>query len=120
MNVGTKWTHEEDLQVIKYVSDDKSINYIANEHQRSPWGIKCRLLHIAVRMIETEGKSIEEVCTMLHVKSTEIDDHKRRNATKSKGKHKTVKIETELDVLKDIRELLIRIEISIIRKLPKY
>lgn len=112
---GTKWTPEEELQLTNSIMADKSIDDIAKEHKRTAGGIKSRLREIAVRMIENEGKSIEEVSVQLRLTYEEIEDAQKRRAinktTAPKSKH-----ETELDVLKDIRKLLIQIEAKLLKE----
>ena len=110
--VGSKWTEDEEKLLIKSISEDKLIDDIAKEHKRTSGGIRSRLRVIAVRMIETEGKTIEEVSTILRMTPEEIEDAKtkRENMHKIKTKTSTNKSETELDVLKDIREILLRME----------
>ena len=110
--VGSKWTEDEEKLLIKSISEDKLIDDIAKEHKRTSGGIRSRLRVIAVRMIETEGKTIEEVSTILRMTPEEIEDakNKRENMHKIKTKTSTNKSETELDVLKDIREILLRME----------
>ena len=101
---GNIWTSEEETKLIEALKDNKNIKDIAKEHKRTSGGIKSRIKELAVRMIETDGSSIDEVCDIFKMTPYEIQaaqTQKRRIATKA---------ETELDVLKDIRKLLIRIE----------
>jgi hypothetical protein len=99
---GKKWTIEEEKQLITYINENKSIDDIAKEHKRTSGGIRSHIREIAVRMIRNDGKTIEEVCEILHVTPEEITDAQNRRKDK--------KIETEMDILKDIREILIRLE----------
>jgi predicted HTH domain antitoxin len=101
---GSKWTTDEENALIYSIGNNKDITEIAKDHQRTLGGIKSRLREIAVRLIEKENKSIEEVARTLQMNVQEIKDaQKRRSVTR-------VKQETELDVLKDIRRTLLRIE----------
>ena len=113
---GTKWTAIEETQLIDSLSNGKDIDDIAKEHKRTVGGIKSRMKEIAVRMLDNNETSIEEVCKKLRLTSEEIEDAQKRRAAVSNKQHASnSKIETELDVLKDIRELLIRIEKKIIK-----
>lgn len=102
--IGNKWTDDEDNMLILSISIGKSISDIAHEHKRTLGGIKSRLRVIAIRMIEKEGKNIEEVCTILRMNPIEIEDAKMRrdNSIQTKDKSPIRRIETEIDVLKDI------------------
>ena len=102
--VGNIWTSEEETKLIEALKDNKDVNDIAKDHKRTSGGIKSHIKEMAIRMIETDGISIDEVCEILHMTPYEIQaaqNQKRRIATKA---------ETELDVLKDIRKLLVQIE----------
>ena len=43
-NVGTKWTIEEDKQLVQEIADNKSYEEIALEHKRTILGIKSRVI----------------------------------------------------------------------------
>lgn len=88
--VGNRWTPEEEAQLVDSLGNGKDIDDIANEHKRTSGGIKSRMREIAVRMIESEGKSIEEVCVALHMTSEEIEDAKQRRAVKTTLKNKEI------------------------------
>lgn len=112
--VGNRWTPEEETRLIDSLGQGKDIDEIAKDHKRTTGGIKCRMKEIAVRMIENDGKSVEEVCMTLRLTLEDIED-----AQKKRNKQTTVpkpKLETELDVLKDIRSLLVRIEAKLLKE----
>lgn len=117
---GEKWTDDEETILIKSISEDKLIDDIAMEHKRTPCGIRSRLRLLAFHMIEKEGKSIEEVSTILPMTHEEIKDtytrykySQKRNTQSEKKKIIENRHETELDVLKNIREILLRIEVKL-------
>ena len=58
---------------------------------------------IAVRMIETDGKSIDEVCVVLNMTPKDIENAQKWHITANNKT--TSQPETDLDVLKDIRKL---------------
>jgi hypothetical protein len=62
---GNRWTPEEETQLIDALGNNKDVEDIAKDHKRTPGGIRSRMREIAVRMIETDGKSIEEVSDIL-------------------------------------------------------
>lgn len=109
--VGKTWTVEEETQLINLLSLDKDIEDIAKEHKRMPGGIKARMKLIAVRMIDS-GKSVDEVCSKLRMTQEDIEEAQQQFKNKKPKSTLTsnVKSETVLDVLKDIRKLLIQIE----------
>lgn len=76
--VGNRWTPEEETRLIDSLGQGKDIDEIAKEHKRTSGGIRSRMSMIALRMIESEGKSIEEVCVALHMTSEEIEDAKKQ------------------------------------------
>lgn len=117
---GSKWPPEEEEQLIHSLANGKDIDEIAKEHKRTVGGIRSRMRNIAVSMIENDGKSIEEVCVVLHMTTQDVEDaQKRRNVACNKSSTSKSKVEprveTELDVLKDIRKLLIQIEANLIK-----
>lgn len=127
--VGNKWTDEDEYMLIKSISEAKLIDDIAREHKRTSGGIRSRLRLIAVRMIETEGKTIEDVCATLRMTSEDfrsvvrrlhhpnkIDVAKKRREKVAKNTTKLYieKPETELDILKNIREILLRMEAKLL------
>lgn len=105
--VGTKWTSQEENRLIESLKMKRNIEDIAKEHKRTSGGIRSRMRHIAIKMINNDGKSLEEVCAILNMTSEEITDAQKRRANGSTPKPK---IETELDVLIDIRKLLMEIK----------
>ena len=107
--VGKKWTPEEELQLTSLIKTDKSIDDIAKEHKRTVGGINSRLRELAVRMIN-KGKTIEEVCVTMRLTREEIEDAQKRRKYAQTRCDKIASIETELDILKDIRDILTRIE----------
>lgn len=127
--VGSKWTPEEDARLVDALRENtRTIDDIARDHKRTPGGISSRMRHIAIEMIESQGKTVGEVCDLLHMSEGDIEEaQKRRAAAKDTQKLRadaaakdTRKLradaatETDLDVLKDIRKLLVRIEAKLL------
>lgn len=100
-SVGKKWTSQEETQLLNSITKNKkSFEDIAKEHKRTVNGIKCRLKKLALDMIEKDGKTVEETATLMNLTVEEIEEYQ-------KNKKET---ETEIDILKDIRDILIRLE----------
>jgi Ca2+-dependent lipid-binding protein len=116
--VGSMWTVTEEQQLMESLSGNKSIDDIAKEHKRTKGGIKSRIRFLAANMIGN-GKSIEDVCAMFRLAKDEVEHIQEKFAAKKektehKKKEQTTKEteidETHLDVLKDIRTILLRME----------
>lgn len=103
--VGTKWTESEEVQLIESIASGIEIKDIAGEHKRTVGGIASRLREIAVRMIEIDGKTVEDVCSTLRLSKDEVLDARNRRMIAKKSKP-----ETEMDILNDVRRILLRIE----------
>lgn len=117
-SVGKIWTPEEETRLIDSLGQGKDIDEIAKEHKRTVGGIKSRMKKIAVRMIENDGKSVEEVCMTLHLTVEDIEDAQKKRNKKKRNKQTTVskpKLETELDVLND-NHFLFRIEAKLFKE----
>jgi hypothetical protein len=113
-SVGSRWTSDEESRLLELIANGADIQEIATKHKRTKGGIRSRLNVIAVRMIETEGKSMQDVSETLCMKVSKI-----AAAQKRFGAQETeldVLKETELDVLKEIRAILLRMEASLFTK----
>jgi predicted transposase YdaD len=94
---GSRWTKEEEQLLLVELRDGHKISEIAEHHGRTVGGITARQKVIATKMLE-EGKPMAQVC-----KTTRLtEDIIRQSQTQKK--------ETELEVLKDIRAILLRVE----------
>ena len=54
---GNRWTPEEEAQLVDALGKYKDICTIATDHKRTPGGVWSHMCKMAVRMMETEGKS---------------------------------------------------------------
>jgi len=111
MSVGSKWTSDEESRLLESIANGKEIPEIAVEHKRTRGGIKSRLDLMAVRMIETDGKSIKEVSESLRMDDARIANAQKRFGFSANTQQKA-NSETELDILKEIRAILLRMEAS--------
>jgi hypothetical protein len=103
------WTCEEDAKLIESIKT-KEIDDIAKEHKRTRGGITSHLRVIAVRMINTDGKTIEEVSEILRMKPEDIKKTLQRSKAAKEKRQMLIPNETSIDILKEIRDILVRIE----------
>lgn len=61
---GFKWTNEEDKILLKLVSEDKTIDEIANEHKRTTGAIRARLYNHAYKL-HKQNHSIDDIYNKL-------------------------------------------------------
>jgi hypothetical protein len=131
-SVGSMWTVEEEKQLIESLRNDKSIDDIAKEHKRTTGGIKSRINLMAVNMIDKNEQSIDDVCAMFRLSKHELEyrqekfaakkektEAKKKEKAEAKKKTSTEESktdETQLDVLKDIRAILLRMEETLFNK----
>jgi predicted site-specific integrase-resolvase len=116
-SVGNMWTVKEEQQLIESLSGDKSIDDIAKEHKRTPGGIKSRINFMAVNMLEKKEKSIDDVCAIFRLAKHELEYRQAKFASKKeKAKQVNDTDETQIDVLKDIREILLRMEVKLLER----
>jgi hypothetical protein len=85
--VGSKWTSQEEQEVLDSIQKGTDIDDIAKAQKRTPGGIRSRLMLMAVRMIETDGKSIEDVCATLRLQPEAVLQHQRRRAAEKTNKN---------------------------------
>lgn len=110
---GSAWTPDEDAFVISAANKGRALEAIAAYCKRTTGCIKRRLLELAVRMIDEGGRSASEVCVTLRL---DPDDVWRimQGAAKRKEEEEKVKDdtgeETLLEVVRDIRDALRRME----------
>jgi hypothetical protein len=102
-SAGNLWTVTEEDKLIESIKNNTKITDIALEHKRTVNSIRKKLGHIAIKMMETEDKSMNDVCALLRITPADIKIKKS----------KETESETQLDLLKDIRNILIRIESKI-------
>jgi len=116
-SIGHRWSHEEEESLVKSLQDGKSVDVIADLHKRTYRGIKCRMADLALRMIDTEGKSVQDAADLLHMTHFEIEDAqksresvRKNRALRTKNACKETKSGTVFDLLKDMINRLDSIE----------
>ena len=116
--VGTKWTNEEEAQLLKEIANNLSYEEIALEHKRQPNGIMIRVRQLAYKMF-TNGKSIEEVRRDTKLLEKDLADVKKRfdaNELKKKNKDKTYDVD---ELVQQVKNLNVNLE-KLIALVTKY
>jgi len=120
--VGSKWTKDEENQLLKEIENEISIGDIALAHKRTVGSIKARLNDIAMRLLQ-DGMNIEEVSIKLRIHKEILEIEKERRATKVKVEIEQKNIENQIDdkdkiltvtLLREIRDILLRLEAKLI------
>jgi len=120
-NAGTPWTFELDNEFIELIANGTTNKQCADHFGRTEGSIHARKLHHARSMIRS-GKTLEEVSSLMKISVYSIQQSLRasevslENAKKIRDKPKQTKItevfppETDLSVLKEIRDALKKID----------
>jgi hypothetical protein len=108
--IGVPWSNEEDNQLLEEIGSHMDIKEIASIHKRTPKGIKLRLIHHAVKMIETKGASLDSVAEHFNLLRTDIEEFKNKKSKEKKAadfKDKEPEYHDKyLELLTDIRDTL--------------
>lgn len=124
---GSRWTQEEEARVVDAIAGGRTIMEVAAGCKRTHGSIRAKLLALALRMVDAEGRSAEDVCAMLsssRLQPVDIDAERARQRAKwddndgreseqrrkKDSKDSKDSKETFTDVLKDIRDILRRLE----------
>jgi len=114
-NMGKQWLDEEVVQLLRFVKAKKSVNEIAEIHQRTEGGIYCKLRDIAADYHFNNKLSMEEIQRHTGLGPAVIQDaiSKReiKDSMPKKGKRATPLPETPdmkdmLTILLDIQQKL--------------
>lgn len=107
-NVGNKWTELEEMLLIDELSENKSIDEIANNHSRTVCGIKSRVKEIAYKLYR-QNKPIEEIIMTTKLSEIDVIKHIKERQYKSKillDKKTQNKLEIQIDDMNnDINEI---------------
>lgn len=102
------WTKEEETSLLTELASTLTIEEIAERHKRTSGAIHARQNHLARRMVNEDGKSIEEAATLVRQPIHSIIQ--MINAAKCLAERtkvpKTHDEETMLSVMIDVRSLL--------------
>ena len=69
-----KWTNDEELKLIKSISVGKSIEEIANDHNRPMSSIDLRLKKIIYENISA-GRSIDKISKLLNISNEKVNEY---------------------------------------------
>lgn len=114
--IGAKWTDDEEKQLLAEVIAGKTTDEIATIHKRGVGGIKIRLSEMVYRIhISDAHPSPEEISGMLKLPVEEITEmlkgQEGKTVKKEEEKKEKTFIKTDLaEALKEIKEILLRIE----------
>jgi hypothetical protein len=108
VNVGTRWTIEEDNRLVQEIKENKTYEEIALEHKRTVYGIQCRVIsHIIYPKIKETDSDMDLISL-----EYKIDDSLLlRQINKIKGKvNKKSKDNDDIPTNKQILEYLIMLD----------
>jgi hypothetical protein len=123
--MGKAWYDEEVIQLLTSIRNKKSMNEIATEHERTLGGIRAKLRGLAADYYLNDKKPISEIIQLTGLERDVIIDaiEKReyRVELKDKKKGESVeqpqvlppKVDSILEILKDINERLQRLEAKV-------
>lgn len=85
LNVGTKWTIEEDNKLVQEITDNKTYEEIALEHKRTAYGIQLRVISriIYPKIKDDDEIDMEKVALEYNINTKEL----LYNINKLKMKH---------------------------------
>jgi len=108
--IGVGWSQEEDKQLFEEIGAKMDIGQIANIHKRTVKGIKLRLIHHALKMMESKGLSIETVAGHFNLLRSDIEDFRNKKTQEKKAAEfrdkKPEYHDKYLELLTDIRDTL--------------
>ena len=125
VRMGKIWHNEEVIQLLTSIRNKKSMNEIATEHERTLGGIRAKLRGLAAEYYLNDKKPISEIIQLTGLERDVIIDaiEKReyRAELKDKKKGESVeqpqvlppKVDSILEILKDMNERLQRLEIKV-------
>jgi len=85
LNVGTRWTIEEDNRLVEEIIENKTYEEIALEHKRTVHGIQCRVIS--------------------HIIYPKIKDAANANATEEDANMELISLEYKIDIYLLIRQI---------------
>jgi hypothetical protein len=97
LNAGTKWTSNEENQLLYEISQNISDEVIAKLHKRNIGGIVCRRRDIAYKMFKN-STSLEEIILKTKVSEDDLQDIIKKKEVKEKEKIR------KRDIVKEVKE----------------
>tara|TARA_Y100000389_G_scaffold133925_1_gene131409 strand:- start:235 stop:705 length:471 start_codon:yes stop_codon:yes gene_type:complete len=110
LNLGKKWTHDEEIILLRELDNNIDIEIIAEKHKRTKGSILSRQKEIAYKMY-IKNISMKEIINKTKLQETTINEfiEKKRynnNINKNKIEDKDFSVENEIVYIKkDIKEL---------------
>jgi len=106
MNVGKKWTVEEDMKLAQEIAENKTYEEIAMEHKRTAYSIQLRVIsHIIYPKIKDDvDVDMEQVALKYNITSKEITYHINKLKMKGEPKQKEY-TPTNKEILDYLRKL---------------
>ena len=98
-NRGTKWSADEDAQLLIGLKNKKSFLEIGLIHKRSENGIRLRVLRNAAIEIN-KNKSMDAVCDLYNISEDQLQKYIDSNVVEAKKKDNKAKIEDVIEKLK--------------------
>lgn len=80
--VGTKWSTEEETELIDQIGRGLLVDEIASLHQRNAGGIRTKILSIAHRWMTKEGQTFDQVASKLKISQEELDSFNKERESK--------------------------------------
>jgi hypothetical protein len=108
MNVGKKWTIEEDIKLAQEIAENKTFEEIAKEHKRTANSIQLRVIsHIIYPKIKDNlDVNMEEVALEYNVDTSQLIRHINKIIIKGEPKPKQKEyLPTNKDILDYLRKL---------------
>ena len=100
----TRWTKEEETELLESLKINTPIEEIALKHGRTIGGISSRQRHIAREMVRN-GMTLEEASRLVYISTGRIQQSIKASH-KSIERHRVKKEETMVDIMRDVRSLL--------------
>jgi len=88
LNVGTRWTIEEDNRLVEEIIENKTYEEIALEHKRTVHGIQCRVIY-----------------HIIYPKIKDADNATNANATEEDSDMELISLEYKIDIYLLIRQI---------------
>jgi predicted XRE-type DNA-binding protein len=100
---GTKWTKEEDDNLLEQWQNKQSIAEIAMAYQRTEWAIKSRIMLHAINMMKTQNITIEQASEHVSIPVKDLEDFMKKQNEKQSLKESIDEVAT---LLKEIHGML--------------
>ena len=82
-SIGTKWTEEEELQLLSEINKNMEYNDIAVIHNRTINGVSARVKHIAYQLYQ-KNTLIDEIMRITKLSKDQVDDAIKRRENKGR------------------------------------